>query len=517
MRDVQYYSKLRGFLSNRRRRKPFGAGIRRSSSFRLEPLEARVLLSADLAGAVKQAAVIDSTVTTQQPVVQTVQVTATVSSTSGSINVAQATRDSGNAYWVTQDFGTAPDTLTALTASQLHIYENGRELGPAHSTHTDIRTLGTGRFSHWDNGLYFSASDNTNPLTNGRSYTYTIGAATAPAPTSTSTSTSTQPLTPTPSPTQTTGQVYYVSPGGSDSNAGTASAPWHSIRAAAQRLRAGETAILMNGTYEEGEVLFANSGTADKPITIKAQNKWGAVLSSISGNNPAISLYQSYITIEDLRIAVSPNNQWNGVNNSANAAIRAWEANTPTAANSSTGLVGATIRGVLVDYSPQHSVGIKTNQDYTLVENCEIHSSLEAFNNTGTIFRNNTIYGNDAWGDSIYGKGGVHNLQIYNNTVHMTTSWGRGIFLGGTSGNAWIYDATTGYEAYNSTAHDNTIINETGNSSAYTLGLMGTLNCTLQNNVTIGSGTLFQIARGSSSGGPYPMPTNSTILNNTFV
>ena len=41
--------------------------------------------------------------------------------------------------------------------------------------HADIRSLGGGRFSHWGNNLFFSASDNTDPRTNGRTYTYQIG------------------------------------------------------------------------------------------------------------------------------------------------------------------------------------------------------------------------------------------------------------------------------------------------------------------------------------------------------
>ena len=117
--------------------------------------------------------------------------TPTPSVVGSSINVAQAVHDNGNAYWISQNFGTAPDTGTDPTASQLHIYENGRELGPAHSAHADIRTLGNGRFSQWQDGLYFSASDNTNPMANGRSYTFTVGVATVPAPT---------PSTPTPTP-----------------------------------------------------------------------------------------------------------------------------------------------------------------------------------------------------------------------------------------------------------------------------------------------------------------------------
>ncbi len=95
------------------------------------------------------------------------------------INVSQAVQDAGFNYYVVQDFGTAADNTANPTRSTLRIFENGVELKPPHSKHRDIKNLGQGRFSHWDDGsgfvaLYFSASDNTNPKTNGRTYTYSI-------------------------------------------------------------------------------------------------------------------------------------------------------------------------------------------------------------------------------------------------------------------------------------------------------------------------------------------------------
>ena len=119
-------------------------------------------------------------------------------SQTGTINVAQATRDSGSAYIVTQDFGTQGDSTQALTVSQLRIFENGKEIGPAHTLHATIRQQGGGSFSHWGNALYFSASDNSNPATNGRTYTYVVGNGSA----------STPPIatpTPTPAPSPTPG------------------------------------------------------------------------------------------------------------------------------------------------------------------------------------------------------------------------------------------------------------------------------------------------------------------------
>lgn len=59
-------------------------------------------------------------------------------------------------------------------ASKMLLYEDGLLLGPAHSDHDSIRRTGCGRYSHWRSAdgdwLYFSASDNSDPNINGRSY-----------------------------------------------------------------------------------------------------------------------------------------------------------------------------------------------------------------------------------------------------------------------------------------------------------------------------------------------------------
>lgn len=57
------------------------------------------------------------------------------------------------------------------TTSPIMLYEDGKPLGPAHSTFADIQNLGAGRFSHLkDRQFVFSTSDNTDPNTNGRAY-----------------------------------------------------------------------------------------------------------------------------------------------------------------------------------------------------------------------------------------------------------------------------------------------------------------------------------------------------------
>lgn len=54
--------------------------------------------------------------------------------------------------------------------STWYLLENGRRIGAPHAVHADIRAIGKGRHSHWKDRLYFSASDNSDPNTNGYRY-----------------------------------------------------------------------------------------------------------------------------------------------------------------------------------------------------------------------------------------------------------------------------------------------------------------------------------------------------------
>lgn len=94
------------------------------------------------------------------------------------LNMASAVLDNGNCYYIAKNFGTPADNTANPNRSKVRIFENGVELTPPHSKHRDIANIGVGRYSHWIDGgfeaLYFSASDNTNPKTNGRTYTYII-------------------------------------------------------------------------------------------------------------------------------------------------------------------------------------------------------------------------------------------------------------------------------------------------------------------------------------------------------
>jgi hypothetical protein len=53
---------------------------------------------------------------------------------------------------------------------EFEMWEDQRRLVPGMQPHDEIRALGQGRYSIWGREVYFSASDNTDPRTNKRSY-----------------------------------------------------------------------------------------------------------------------------------------------------------------------------------------------------------------------------------------------------------------------------------------------------------------------------------------------------------
>jgi len=62
------------------------------------------------------------------------------------------------------------DTVSEPTRSTLLLFEDSKFLESSHSVHDDIRKLGQGRYSHWDQVLFFSTSDGSDPNTNARTY-----------------------------------------------------------------------------------------------------------------------------------------------------------------------------------------------------------------------------------------------------------------------------------------------------------------------------------------------------------
>ncbi len=91
-----------------------------------------------------------------------------------SLKSSAMTAELGFAYRIEIATGTPSDDMNNANISTLKLFEDGVELGEAHALHADIRSVGKGKFSHWRGNLIFSASDNSNPALNGRTYSYRV-------------------------------------------------------------------------------------------------------------------------------------------------------------------------------------------------------------------------------------------------------------------------------------------------------------------------------------------------------
>ena len=66
------------------------------------------------------------------------------------------------------------DDVSDPSRSCLVLLEDGRELGPPHTSHQLLMQDGGGAYSHWADVLWFSTSDNSDPNGNGRTYSAEI-------------------------------------------------------------------------------------------------------------------------------------------------------------------------------------------------------------------------------------------------------------------------------------------------------------------------------------------------------
>lgn len=97
---------------------------------------------------------------------------------SGSFNVfltlnnADVKAEIGRAYVAGVAIPKTPYVLMddRMANAVIELRENGQRLGPALALHGDIRNTGTGKYSIWKGFAYFSASDNSDPAANGRTY-----------------------------------------------------------------------------------------------------------------------------------------------------------------------------------------------------------------------------------------------------------------------------------------------------------------------------------------------------------
>lgn len=98
------------------------------------------------------------------------------------------------------------------------------------------------------------------------------------------------------------GPTYYVAPGGSDTNDGSACHPWATLQHAADKIGPGDTVIAEDGTYVEA-INLERGGSSAARVTFLSQTKWGAkitpTLAQMSAHGEiAVNVNAPYVTLQ---------------------------------------------------------------------------------------------------------------------------------------------------------------------------------------------------------------------------
>ena len=322
----------------------------------------------------------------------------------------------------------------------------------------------------------------------------TTTATTAPATTTTApTTTTTAPTTATttaPASTttaSTSANNYYVATTGSDSNAGTQSAPFRTIMKASTVTKPDTTVHVAPGTYAETITTTAN-GTASGRIRYVSDTKWGAKIVPVANGDTMWKADGGYTDIDGFQI--------NGTGSTSVRQGIYLTGGNSTVKNSwvhhvaeNSGCDGGGGAALLADQGRGQAFN---NYDFTgnLVHNigggCGFIQGIYHAS-SGTI-KNNVVY---ASVQAINMGHDAHNIDAVNNTLFGNS--GYGVWFGGcteayTSNNCPM----SGINIQNNIIYDNYGGIQGPNASEDTGG-----NNTIQNNVVVSNGISFDLASHS--------------------
>ena len=289
--------------------------------------------------------------------------------------------------------------------------------------------------------------------------------------------------------------MYYVSVTGSDSSAGSLSAPWRTIGHAASQAGAGSTVLIMGGEYKE-DVKLTVSGSEGNPIVFKDN---GSETVSVRSFN----ITASHVAAEDLAITgaggscvtIAPgltdvtikNDQ---IDHCGSDGVHFTRPGNPPSTNYTTNsqIVGDTITNVGLTDSEANNITIYAN-----------YLTVQANDMTGTP--NDAL---DAWGDHLtIRKNNIHDISnTHGNHNDAFQTW------------TGLSDGAEGNPVTNLLFEQNRIANVTGsNSHGFMLEGPGHHDWTVRDNIFENIGSIGMVLGITGTGNSQQ---NLDIYNNTF-
>jgi MYXO-CTERM domain-containing protein len=234
---------------------------------------------------------------------------------------------------------------------------------------------------------------------------------------------------------------YYVSPTGSDSNAGTQASPFATVQKANNSASAGDTIWMRGGTYSTtGQITLSKSGTSDTNRT-KIWAYAGEVpildfsnysLASSSSDKPAITVTGSWMHLKGLeigpaKVGSSGSHSYSLLRTSGSASNNTFE-----------------LLNIHNGFGP--GLFIDTGNGGNLILNCDSHDNYDVNGSQGdgqngdgfgvhyqTSGPSTIIRGCRAWGDADDG----YDLISQEVPVTVENNWALGIGVGGGNGNGF--------------------------------------------------------------------------------
>jgi hypothetical protein len=236
-----------------------------------------------------------------------------------------------------------------------------------------------------------------------------------------------------------TGQTFYVSTTGNDSNPGTLAQPWRNVQKALNTLQPGQRALVREGTYEQNH-RWDRHGTAAAPVTVAAYPGERPVLRPAGGF--PIEISGSYFRLQGFVIEnargtsaanVYPTGPAHHLEISNNDIRRSQDQG--IYADPSTHdiqVLGNLIRDNGFGHVPgQHqSHGVYMEGARHLIANNVIQDHPFGFgiqiypDNTGSIITANTVVSAGYSGIVVGGPGGVDNIVVVNNVFAFNAQYG---------------------------------------------------------------------------------------------
>jgi parallel beta-helix repeat protein len=301
--------------------------------------------------------------------------------------------------------------------------------------------------------------------------------------------------------------IYYVATNGSDANAGSAGAPFASIRQAAFFTKPGDTVLVRGGTYKPGaQVWIGQSGTKSQRITYKPYKNEKVTIdgSNMPANTDLMSIGGDYVTVQGFTLA-----------NSKQIGVVILEADGVTLSGNR--ITGARWQGVAGWGSSPNAYKDLTVQNNQIDNNTfgffddargQYAQGIAIQKCASVTVRGNTVFNN--WGEGILLSQNGEGSVIENNTVH--DNFGINIYLMDQNGavvrNNFCYSTgDTRFYRYNQPARAVQVANETWGAPK------GGNRNQIVNNLSVGCSYGFYYGNYFVGGGLH----DTTIANNTWV